>query len=88
MITMRTAQVSGDVDPTKRPFRWMILGLGWLAFTMTSVDRSTWGPASIFIGEDLGVPLASLGLFATFYYIGYVVPDLVPLLPAHGGTSP
>ncbi|YCI01025.1 MFS transporter (plasmid) [Arthrobacter sp. D2-10] len=40
---------------------------------MTSLDRSTWGPSSIFVGEDLGVPLASLGVFATGYYIGYVV---------------
>ncbi|RVW02446.1 MFS transporter [Rhodococcus spongiicola] len=49
-----------------------MLLLCWLAFTMTSVDRSTWGPASVFVGEDLGVPLASLGVFATAYYIGYV----------------
>lgn len=53
-------------------YRWLVLVLCWLAFTMTSVDRSTWGPASVFVGEDLGIPLASLGVFATAYYVGYV----------------
>lgn len=75
MTTLAPAKTATEADPSKRPYRWLVLVLCWLAFTMTSVDRSTWGPASIFIGEDLGVPLASLGLFATFYYIGYVVSN-------------
>ncbi|VXB03684.1 MFS transporter [Arthrobacter sp. 9AX] len=76
MTTLGTARISNaTVDPSKSRYRWVVLLLCWLAFTMTSVDRSTWGPASIFVGEDLGVPLASLGLFATFYYIGYVVSN-------------
>ena len=53
----------------------MVLLLCWFAFTMTSVDRSTWGPSSVFVGESLTVPLASLGIFATTYYIGYVVSN-------------
>jgi ACS family glucarate transporter-like MFS transporter len=44
-------------------------------FTMTSVDRSTWGPAAGSIGQDLGVELAALGLFTTTYYIGYVLSN-------------
>lgn len=56
-------------------YRWVVLMAAWLSFTLTSVDRSTWGPASIFVGESLGVPLASLGVFATAYYIGYVVSN-------------
>lgn len=75
MTTLDPARVGNAVDQSKRPYRWLALMLCWLAFTMTSVDRSTWGPASVFIGEDLGVPLASLGLFATFYYIGYVASN-------------
>ncbi|MFJ6375427.1 MFS transporter [Pseudarthrobacter oxydans] len=75
MIALDPARMTSAANPARRPYRWLALVLCWLAFTMTSVDRSTWGPASIFIGEDLGVPLASLGLFATFYYIGYVVSN-------------
>ncbi|MDV7089332.1 MFS transporter [Rhodococcus opacus] len=56
-------------------YRWAVLGLCWLALVLTSVDRATWGPASVFVGEDLGVPLASLGAFATAYYIGYVLSN-------------
>jgi sugar phosphate permease len=43
---------------------------------MTSVDRSTWGPASASVGESLAVPLAALGTFATAYYVGYVLSNL------------
>ena len=55
--------------------RWWVMVLCLAAFTMTSVDRSTWGPASVFVGEDLRVPLASLGAFATAYYVGYVIAN-------------
>ncbi|MGW2207475.1 MFS transporter [Streptomyces sp. NPDC001774] len=52
-----------------------MLLLSWAAFTMTAVDRSTWGPASVSVGEHFGVSLAGLGVFATGYYIGYVVSN-------------
>lgn len=58
------------------PYRWVVLTLAWAAFTMTSVDRATWGPAAGSVGEDLGVAVAGLGLFATTYYIGYVLSNL------------
>src|SRR5882757_1423272 len=60
---------------TRHPYRWVVLLLSWAAFTMTSVDRSTWGPASASVGEHLGVSLAGLGVFATSYYIGYVISN-------------
>ncbi|MER7010237.1 MFS transporter [Saccharopolyspora sp. NPDC000359] len=64
------------VDPAARhPYRWVVLVLSWAAFTMTAVDRSTWGPASVSVGEDLGVSLAGLGVFATGYYVGYVLSN-------------
>lgn len=57
------------------PYRWVVLFACWASFTLTSIDRSTWGPASVFVGESLAVPIASLGVFATAYYIGYVVSN-------------
>lgn len=56
-------------------YRWVILILAWLAFTMTAVDRSTWGPASVSVADHLGVSLGALGVFATGYYIGYVISN-------------
>jgi ACS family glucarate transporter-like MFS transporter len=58
-------------------YRWLVLFACWASFTLTSVDRSTWGPASVFVGEGLGVPLASLGAFATAYYVGYVISNAI-----------
>ncbi|MFG1374319.1 MFS transporter [Xanthobacter oligotrophicus] len=57
-------------------YRWGVLAICWLGFTLTSVDRSAWGPSALFIGQDLGVPLASLGVFATAYYAGYVFSNV------------
>ncbi|MBV2365420.1 nitrate/nitrite transporter [Streptomonospora nanhaiensis] len=71
-----TAPHSAPATAAKAPaYRWVILILAWLAFTMTSVDRSTWGPASASVGEALGVSMAGLGVFATGYYIGYVISN-------------
>ncbi len=53
----------------------MVLLLCWASFTMTSVDRSTWGPAAFAVGDTLGVSLAGLGVFATAYYAGYVISN-------------
>ncbi len=61
----------------QRGYRWIILVLCWAAFTMTSVDRATWGPAAGAVGKDLGVAIAGLGLFATTYYVGYVLSTAV-----------
>lgn len=48
----------------------------WASLTMTSVDRSTWGPASLQAGAALGVSLAGLAAFATAYYVGYVLSNI------------
>ncbi|GGI94098.1 hypothetical protein GCM10011581_34010 [Saccharopolyspora subtropica] len=64
-----------DGVAVRHPYRWVVLLLCWGAFTMTAVDRSTWGPASVAVGEDLGVALAGLGVFATGYYVGYVISN-------------
>ncbi|MFC4010087.1 MFS transporter [Nonomuraea purpurea] len=56
--------------------RWVVLLLCWASLTMTSVDRSTWGPASLQAGAALGVSLAGLGAFATAYYVGYVLSNV------------
>lgn len=57
------------------PYRWVVLLLCWAGFTMTSVDRSTWGPVAAAVSESWHVPLAALGIFATCYYIGYVISN-------------
>ncbi|MDX3413272.1 MFS transporter [Streptomyces cellulosae] len=69
----KPAQPSDHPPPS--PYRWVVLIACWVSFTLTSIDRSTWGPASVFVGESLAVPLASLGAFATAYYVGYVVSN-------------
>lgn len=66
-----------EVPAALPKYRWLVLFACWSSFILTSIDRSTWGPAAVFVGQGLGVPLASLGAFATAYYIGYVVSNAV-----------
>ena len=66
---------ASTAEATRNPYRWVVLFACWASFTLTSIDRSTWGPASVFVGESLAVPVASLGAFATAYYIGYVISN-------------
>ena len=61
--------------PAASGYRWVVLALCWAAFTMTSADRSTWGPSASSVGGSLHVPLAALGVFATGYYLGYLVSN-------------
>lgn len=63
------------VEEPSTGYRWVVLLLCWLGFVLTSVDRSAWGPSSLEVGQSLAVPLASLGVFATCYYIGYVISN-------------
>ena len=73
---MTSTSTIAPMTEVKLPrYRWLVLFACWASFTLTSVDRSTWGPASIFVGDDLSVPIASLGAFATAYYVGYVVSN-------------
>ncbi|MEB8338318.1 MFS transporter [Streptomyces endophyticus] len=73
--TRSTSTTKAPDTAPPSPYRWVVLIACWLSFMLTSIDRSTWGPASVFVGDGLGVPLASLGVFATAYYVGYVISN-------------
>lgn len=75
-VTTAAAPAPGPA-PVAHPRRWLVLLLCWAAFMMTSLDRSVWGPAAPSVGRALGVTVASLGTFATCYYVGYVVSNLL-----------
>lgn len=73
---MNTAHTDAAIsEENSAGYRWIVLLLCWLGFVLTSVDRSAWGPSSLEVGQSLAVPLASLGVFATCYYIGYVISN-------------
>jgi sugar phosphate permease len=75
---MSPTVATASAPPVTRPsYRWLMLAVCWLAFILTSVDRSVWGPAAPAVGGALGVPLAALGIFATTYYVGYVVTNFL-----------
>lgn len=71
-----TSQAEHEAAP-KEARRWLVLVLAWAAFTLTSLDRSVWGPAAPSVGQALHVAVASLGVFATTYYVGYVVSNFL-----------
>lgn len=82
-------QPSSDTFDLPGKYRILVLIVCWIGFTLTSTDRSAWGPASLFVGKDLGVQLGSLGVFATSYYLGYVASNFGSgfLIDKIGGRS-
>ena len=62
---------------TRLPRRWLVLGLAWMAFLLSYVDRLAWSNTASAVGNDLGLPLASVGIFVTAFYAGYVASNLL-----------
>jgi sugar phosphate permease len=75
MATGQPAHDAGADAPAMRAsaYRWVVLGVAWLVFLMSLVDRAAWGPAATAVGTSLALPVAALGIFATAFYAGYVV---------------
>lgn len=51
--------------------------MAWAAFTISFVDRLAWGNVQLRVGHELGLPLASLGVFVSAFYAGYVFSNAV-----------
>jgi sugar phosphate permease len=57
--------------------RWVVLGMAWLAFLLSYVDRLAWTNVASAVGEGLGLPVAALTVFVTAFYVGYVASNLL-----------
>jgi sugar phosphate permease len=74
------SQVSETVDaqqPVRLPYRWVVLGIAFLAFLITFVDRLAWANVGLLASKSIGVPLAALGAFVTAFYSGYVIANIL-----------
>jgi sugar phosphate permease len=58
-------------------YRWVVCAVAWAAFTLSFMDRLAWGNLQLQVGQELGLPLASLGIFVTAFYGGYVLSNAV-----------
>ncbi|WP_318828414.1 MFS transporter [Burkholderia cepacia] len=57
--------------------RWAILAVAWTSLLMAFVDRLTWASLAAGVGHSLGLPVASLGIFVTAFYVGYVLSNVL-----------
>ncbi|MBI4303747.1 MAG: MFS transporter [Chloroflexi bacterium] len=58
-------------------YRWVILFVCWLAYTVASMQRFGVGPLAPFLKEDLGLTKAQAGLFVTAAAFGFMLA-LIP----------
>lgn len=64
--------------PVRREVRrWLMLGLVWLAFLISFVDRLAWPSVAASVSQSLALPVAALGVFVTAFYVGYVLSNAV-----------
>lgn len=68
-----TANTTVTTDATAGGFRWVILLVIWVAFTVSCVDRFAWASIAAPVGHALGFKLALLGSLTTAFYVGYTV---------------
>lgn len=57
--------------------RWTILAIAWLALLLSFVDRLAWSSVAFNVSASSGLPLSALGAFASAFFGGYVVSNLV-----------
>ena len=57
-------------------YRWVILAVCWLAYTLVYLNRTTWSVVAVDASHSLGLSVAQLGIFATAMSIGYVVTNI------------
>jgi len=57
--------------------RWTVLGIAWLALLLSFVDRLTWSSVASSVVATASLPLAALGSFASAFFAGYVISNLV-----------
>ncbi len=58
-------------------YRWVILGVCWLAYVVAFMQRLSIGPLAPFLKEDLGLTSAQVGLFMSAAAFGYML-TLIP----------
>lgn len=57
--------------------RWVAFALAWIALLLSFVDRLAWSGVSSSVSAAKGVPLSALGIFASAFFAGYVVSNLI-----------
>jgi sugar phosphate permease len=57
--------------------RCVILFLTWLALLLSFIDRLVWSSMAPSVGASLTLPLSALGIFASAFFSGYVLSNLI-----------
>ncbi|KAA9160089.1 MFS transporter [Amycolatopsis acidicola] len=57
-------------------YRWVILAVCWLAYTLIYLNRTAWSVVAVDASHSIGLTVAQLGIFATALSIGYVVTNI------------
>ena len=58
-------------------YRWLILVVVWLSYLVSFIDRLIWTSVGTLASSSYGLSLATLGIFVTAFYAGYVISQAV-----------
>jgi len=61
---------------TPSPYRWVILGVLWVAYIVVYLNRMSVGPLGPFLKHDLGITSAQIGMVMSAAMFGYVFTQL------------
>ena len=65
------------LNPLNLRYRWVILGVCWLAYVVAFLQRLSIGPLAPFIKEDLSLSNAQIGILMSAAAFGYML-SLIP----------
>ncbi|WP_051165742.1 MFS transporter [Amycolatopsis orientalis] len=75
-VTKPSPETAVRVAATTSRYRWVILALCWLAYTLVYLNRTAWSVVAVDASHSIGLSVAQLGIFATAMSIGYVVTNI------------
>jgi len=67
------ASASISTEHKASAYRWVVLSVVFAAFFVTFLDRLAWANANLIASKSLGIPIATLGVYVTTFYAGYVI---------------
>jgi sugar phosphate permease len=73
---MTTVQGEPRDDPPASPYRWVILGLGVLAYATSLFARQNYTGVQRFVAQDLHLDKAALGLLGSMFFYTYAFAQM------------
>jgi sugar phosphate permease len=68
--------IDSSTSDVASPYRWVVLGILWIAYIVVFLNRLGVGPLGAFFKEDLGITSAQVGLVMSAAALGFLLTQI------------